>query len=348
MDHSELATVLADYIADRTGAPHAQVDTFSKLSGGAIQDNYALSIVLEGGYQPGRQEYVVRCEAPSGVSDSLTRPQEFSVLKKAFEAGVTVPEPLWLCDDKSVIGLTFYVMSRATGTASPQKLVGADMAEVQRSKLTRQLGRELGRLHQIKPPVSSLEFLPVPTESAARTRIDLYRYYLSAIGEPHPVLEWALNWLEDHQPACGPSVLCHCDFRTGNYMVDQGRLTAVLDWEFATWSDPAEDLGWLCCRSWRFGADAREVGGIGHKADLFAGYEEVTGATPDPDRVAYWEVMALVRWAVIALQQAERHLSGEQSSLELALTGRMLPQMEYDLLQQIQELSDDKKGRLSS
>ena len=339
MTPSELAAALADYIAIQADAPHVQVQAFSKLSGGAIQDNYALSLLFEGVDQPGRRDYVVRCDAPSGVSASLTRPQEFAILRKAFDANVTVPEPFWLCDDERVIGRSFYVMSKAAGTASPQQLVGGDMPEAQRTELTRQFGRELGRLHQIKPPVSDLEFLTVPTEPAARARINLYRDYLAAIDEPHPVLEWALSWLEDNQPASGQPVLCHCDFRTGNYMVDQGRLTAVLDWEFATWSDPAEDLGWLCSRSWRFGADERQVGGIGHKSDLFAGYEEVTGETPDPNRVAYWEVMALVRWSAIALQQAKRHLSGEQSSLELALTGRMLPQMEYDLLTQIRELS---------
>jgi len=342
MAQSGLASALADYIAIQTHASHVQVEDFNRLSGGAIQDNYALSLLLEGGDQPGRQHYVVRCDAPSGVSASLTRPQEFAVLKQAFGAGVTVPQPFWLCDDKRVIGQSFYVMSRAAGTASPQKLVGGELSEAQGSELARQFGRELGRLHQIRPPVSGLAFLAVPAGSAARTRIDLYRDYLAAIDEPHPVLEWALNWLEDNQPDSGPLTLCHCDFRTGNYMVDQGRLTAVLDWEFATWSDPAEDLGWLCSRSWRFGADDREVGGIGHKYDLFSGYEEATGETPDPNRVAYWEVMALVRWAMIALQQAGRHLSGEQSSLELALTGRMLPQMEYDLLQQISERSNAK------
>ena len=42
-----------------------------------------------------------------------------------------------------------------------------------------------------------------------------------------------------------------------------------------------------------------------------------------------------LRWAIIALQQAQRHLSGEQHSLELALTGRMLPEIEFDLLRQV-------------
>ena len=42
--------------------------------------------------------------------------------------------------------------------------------------------------------------------------------------------------------------------------------------------------------------------------------------------------MAGVWWAVIALQQAERHISGAEPSLALALTGRMTPEMEYDML----------------
>ncbi|MFP5516612.1 MAG: hypothetical protein ACLGJC_26460 [Alphaproteobacteria bacterium] len=39
-----------------------------------------------------------------------------------------------------------------------------------------------------------------------------------------------------------------------------------------------------------------------------------------------------MRWAVIAIQQANRHISGTEPSLELALTGRMLPEIEMDLL----------------
>jgi hypothetical protein len=42
--------------------------------------------------------------------------------------------------------------------------------------------------------------------------------------------------------------------------------------------------------------------------------------------------MAHLNWAVIALQQAERHLSGEEASLMLALTGHIVPELEYEIL----------------
>jgi len=338
---SALADTFSNFIVRQSGAKSARVIEFSKLSGGAIQDNFGLTLELEGGDRPGRQEFVVRQDAPSGVAESLSRPEEFRVLQAAFGAGVTAPEPLWLCEDAGVSGRIFYVMTRASGSASPRKLVKGDLDGGQRRHLVRQLGAELARLHRVRPPMDSLTFLELPAGNhPALSRVALYRRYLEEIGEPHPVLEWALNWLEDQAPEPGPTVLCHCDFRTGNYMVDGDELTAVLDWEFASWSDPGEDLGWLCCRSWRFGGDDREVGGVGDKQDLLASYREVSGVDVDPAVVSYWEVMALVRWAMIALQQARRHMSGEQRSLELALTGRMVAQMEYDLLYQIPELEE--------
>lgn len=338
---SALADTFSNFIARQSGARSARVIEFDKLSGGAIQDNFGLTLELEGGSRPGRQAFVVRQDAPSSVAESLSRPEEFRVLQTAYKAGVTAPEPLWLCKDPEVSGRVFYVMTRAAGSASPRKLVKADFTQEQRRGIVRRIGAELARLHRVRPPQESLGFLALPDpDDPALSRVSLYRRYLKEVGEPHPVLEWALNWLEDHAPEPGPTVLCHCDFRTGNYMMDGDELTAVLDWEFAAWSDPCEDLGWLCCRSWRFGNDDREVGGIGDKQDLLDGYREVSGVDLDPATVSYWEVMALVRWAMIALQQSRRHMSGEQRSLELALTGRMVAQMELDLLRQVQELED--------
>ncbi|TEA78611.1 phosphotransferase family protein [Allopusillimonas ginsengisoli] len=330
-----IAQALADYIRARNAADAVSVVAFERLSGGAIQSNYALTVHSEGGRRSGELALVVRSDAPSKVSASLTRAQEFSVLRRAFEAGVTVPEPLWLCEDESIIGSAFCVMARVPGVASGRQLVRGGVTPEQAVPLTRQLGEELARLHGVRPPDPDLAFLVLPGMSRALERVHEYRRALDSISEAHPVLEYALNWLEDREPGQGEIVLSHGDFRTGNYMVHDGRVSGILDWEFASWSDPLEDLGWLCSRSWRFGKPDKEVGGIGDKVDLLDAYAQVSGRQVDAEKVLYWEVMGMTRWAVIALQQAQRHVSGEESSLELALTGRMLPEIEFDLLNQI-------------
>jgi aminoglycoside phosphotransferase (APT) family kinase protein len=119
--------------------------------------------------------------------------------------------------------------------------------------------------------------------------------------------------------------LVHQDFRTGNYMLDAVGLTAILDWEFCAWGDPISDIGWFCAKCWRFGRDDREAGGIADRAPFLRGYEAESGRRVDPRHVAYWEVMAHIRWAIIALQQGQRTVAGGEASLELGLIGRLYP-----------------------
>ena len=146
------------------------------------------------------------------------------------------------------------------------------------------------------------------------------------------MLEWGIRWLETHMPAPVPPVLCHHDFRTGNYLLDGARLTGILDWEFAGWGDPHEDIGWFCSKGWRFARLDREAGGIADRAPFYRGYENESGAVIDPLRVHFWEVLASVRWAVIALQQSDRHMLGGERSLDLALTGRRASECELEIL----------------
>lgn len=326
---------LATWLAGVFGAP-VTVAPPRRLAGGAVQENWALEVSVQRGGYRGRHELVLRVDAPSSIAASMSRTQEYAVLDAARTAGVTVPEPIAACDDESVLGRAFYLMRRVPGVAAGHRLVRD--ASLDGERLVERLGRELARLHRVRPPFAGLDFLPQPDLAPALYRVQTYRMWLDAMARPRPALEWALRWLERNAPGDETLVLCHGDFRTGNYLVHRGELGAILDWEFAAWSHPGEDLGWFCARCWRFGRDDREAGGIGSRHALYRGYEQESGSRVDRERVHYFEVMAAVRWAVLALQQGERHLSGEQRSLELALTSRMVPEMELDALDEVERI----------
>src|SRR3954447_20887733 len=98
------------------------------------------------------------------------------------------------------------------------------------------------------------------------------------------------------------------------------------------WGDPLSDIGWFCAECWRFGQPELEAGGIAPRAAFYRGYETESGVQIDDEAVRYWEVVAHLRWAVIALEQGHRHLSGLEPSLELALTGRITPELELAIL----------------
>lgn len=324
---------LERYLAQRGGSSRVQVTLAELLSGGAIQENWRIDAVFQDGPHEGPQSLVLRTDAPSGVAVSHGRAQEFALLTAAFEAGVSVPQPLWLCEERSVLGRPFFLMRRVAGTASPHLIVKPGSAwGGNRVALAEQLGREMARIHSITPPRQDLAFLPAYDAPPVIHLIAELRGFLDRHHTPYPVLEWGLRWLERHAPADRSKVLCHRDFRTGNYMVDEQGLTAIIDWEFAGWSDPLEDIGWFCARCWRFSMPEQEAGGIGDRDDFYRGYEAQSGRAIARDQVRYWEIMAHVHWAVIAIQQAERHVSGEQDSLLLALTGHMTAQLEWEIL----------------
>ena len=323
---------VARFIGRAAGAARVEVLRWERLSGGAIQENIALDARLEGGALAGEHHWVVRTDAPSAVSVSHTRPQEFALLAAAHAAGVKVPRPLWLCDEAG--SPAFFVMERVPGVAAGHRLVKDDALVPDRAALARDLGENLARVHTIAPPRADLAFLGDAPADPARERVAVYRAHLDALGAAgvNPVLEWGLRWCERHAPPPRPAVLLHRDYRTGNYLVHAGRLAAVLDWEFAGWGDPLEDIGWMFARCWRFGRGDRVAGGVGGAPDFLAGYARVSGRTIDAEATRYWQVMAHVRWAVIALQQAERHRSGAESSLELALTAHIVPELEWEIL----------------
>lgn len=329
---------LVELIKHRTGSDRVAVES-RQLGGGAIQENHALDVTIDDGPMRGRHAWVLRTDAPSGVAASRTREEEFALLSAAHSAGVTVPTPLWLCKDAAIAGRPFYIMQRVPGIADARKLVQYDWSDDQRRAIVSSLGCELARIHAMDLEAPGLAFLSPPASQPARRRVGQLRAHLDELADPQPVLEWGLRWLELNAPADEETVLCHGDFRTGNIMIDGDRVTGILDWEFADTSNPVEDLGWLCARCWRFGVDHFEAGGLGGKDDLVGAYERESGRRIDRGELGYWQIMAEARWAVIALQQAARHLSGREPSLELALTGYMVPEMEMNLVQAIRRAS---------
>ncbi|MDA1089336.1 MAG: phosphotransferase family protein [Proteobacteria bacterium] len=329
---------LRKFISDAAEAP-VEINDLRRLPGGAIQENWLLDIsVLEGGARTGDYALVLRLDAPSSVAASHGRAQEYALLKTAHRAGVAVPKPYLLATDPTILGGPFFIMNRIDGTAQGHKLVKRPPDDA----LAASLGRELARIHAITPDApaaADLGFLTPIDAAPALAAVGLYRRYLDDLGQARPALEWGLRWLELNAPPVDDKaadiVLCHRDFRTGNYMVsDAGELTGILDWEFAGWGEAEEDIGWFCAKCWRFGAPEREAGGIADRKPFYDAYEQESGRRIDTGRVAYWEVMAHVRWAVIACQQAARHVSAEQLSLELALTQNLVPELELEVLRQ--------------
>ena len=193
----------------------------------------------------------------------------------------------------------------------------------------------LAAIHRVRP---SFE-LPAPSArdgDPVASALAFQRATLDRLPEPRPALELALRWLREHPPASREVTLVHGDFRTGNFMVTPEGLAAVLDWEFAHWGHPMEDLAWLCVRDWRFGALNRPAGGLTSRATFYAAYAATSGREVNPAEVHFFEILGNLRWAAGAIVQSLRYHEGGEPDLELLAIGQRAREMELEALRLIE------------
>ena len=322
-------SALAAAVSRHFGAT-ATIEDLVRQSGGASRQTWSFDALVGGG----RHEMILRRDPPTnGKTDreqsvSIDRATEFRVLQAAHRAGVRAPEPLFELVSGDGLGEA-YVMRRVGGTAIARKLLRDPPYAAARSRIASQLGEIAATIHATDPTT-----LPPLRRREAADHIAGLRRSLDLLGNPQPVFELALTRLDRRKPApLDRPVLVHGDYRTGNYLADESGVTAILDWELAHLGDPIEDLGWLCVKSWRFGAVDKPAAGFGSRDELWSAYERASGRKVDGRRAHWWEVFGTAHWGVICLNQAWKHLSGSIKSMEHAAIGRRAVETEVDLLQ---------------
>jgi aminoglycoside phosphotransferase (APT) family kinase protein len=173
------------------------------------------------------------------------------------------------------------------------------LAPAERSAILLDYVDALAELHALDPEPLDLPGYRRPRDARdhARAELDLWRGILDArVKRPAPLARFAFAWLERAAPArVERSALCHGDVGPGNFLHESGRVTALLDWEFAHVGDPMDDLGWLAFRGHHMTADAGDL-----RAQL-ARWSERTGLPVDSERVAYYRAVVMLRWLVSCL-----------------------------------------------
>jgi aminoglycoside phosphotransferase (APT) family kinase protein len=291
------------------------------LAGGASKEAWAVDA--------GDEPLLVRRAAVGVIHrHTLSLEHEFAVIEAAHEAGVKVPRPILYVPDLD--GREAFVMERILGETIGRRIVQKPELSAAREALPLQLADQLALIHAIPS-----ERLPFLGDASLERMVE----ELDEVGEPHPAIELGLWWLHENRPAPREPVVVHGDYRIGNVAVDEHGLVGILDWEFAHLDDPARDLAFGLVRAWRFGIDARRLGGVGDVEPYLERYNELTGREVRPDELDYWELAGNVAWAIGCLTQAQRHLSGQDRSVELAILGRLGAEVEYEICHLVETLS---------
>lgn len=225
---------------------------------------------------------------------------EVRYLSGLAEAGVRAPR-VWAQDpDGHLFGEPSVLLARLPGSADAVAFLRAD-AVTGRAR-TLDLARAAAQLHAVVPAESSPSDEPVLEQWR--------RQFVASRLEPHPGLGAVFDWLADHQRPLERPVVVHGDFRVGNVLYDEARITGLLDWEMAHLGDPAEDLAWAYRALW---SPRRFVS----FAEFVAAYTEAGGASVDADSLLWHRVFSEAKFAAISLQGARAVLDGTSTNLRL-------------------------------
>ena len=306
-------------------AAGSEPPTMRQFAGGASNLTYLLTY--------GPEDYVLR-RPPRGhrASSAHDMKREVTVQQRLRPLYPLVPNVLAYCDDPSVMGDEFYVMSRIPGTILRRDLPpGLILSAQQARDLAFTVIDAQADLHSIDPVAAGLEDLGRGPGYVQRQVSGWSRRYRDAVTDDAPDAESVMAWLDAHQPDDLGTRLIHGDWRLDNLVLDLGgepRIAGVLDWEMATVGDPLMDVG-ASLAYWITEDDDEEfqlmrlqptnLPGMPTRDEYVARYLERTGFAVDDWR--FYEVYGLFRLAVIAQQIWYRYRQGESTNPALAKFG---------------------------
>jgi aminoglycoside phosphotransferase (APT) family kinase protein len=273
-DSLALPADIVAWMAEVTGG--AVVST-TRVPGGATREAWFVDIDEGRAVRPLFLRYSRGATPPTSASHSLR--VEAEVFLALQDTDVTVPRVLAVHPEHEAM-----LAERVPGGTWFYRIADPD----EQVRTAQDFMRNLAALHQLDPRALALPtFRPVkPVREHVLDGLAIMRERATlADGSIDPLLRFSLDLLEREVPDYdGPTALVQGDTGPGNFMYEDGRVTAVVDWELAHLGDPMDDIAWLSLRTVQ---DTFTV-----FPDRLREYEALSGIEVDERRVWYYRLHA--------------------------------------------------------
>lgn len=276
--------------ADRVAIARA-----SQMTRGASNDTVLLDLdILCDGHRIS-VPLVLRPQRRDGILPPYDVARQFRVMRALAPTAVPVPAVAWLESDPAVLGVPFFFMARLDAVSPPLFWYGGRTPELEA------IAAALAAVHSVDWRAAGLSFLLPDERSSAfppsPLHCELAGWELRA-AHVHPGGDATLARLREtllaNEPSDARHALLHGDPNPGNYLLRDGRVAGVVDWELASIGDPRSDLGFYAALTTVFGGGP----GPGSRTVLAEAYEGVTG-TP-LHALDYYEAVGLYKMAIVA------------------------------------------------
>lgn len=294
----------------------------SPLVGGQSNPTYKISC--------GNQHAVLR-KKPSGklLPSAHAIDREYRVMQALSKTEVPVPKMLSYCEDDSIVGTPFYLMSFLDGRVLNDQSL-PDLSQSDRGAIYQEMNRVIAAIHQVDYQAIGLESFGKPGNYFAR-QVGRWSRQVQDSTIPIPAaLTKLMEWLPHHIPTDDETTLVHGDFRLDNMIFDhhENKVIGVLDWELSTLGHPMADFSYQCM-AWRIpptlwrGIGGLDLIGLGipSEQEYIRWYETSSGRTIGYDWNFYM-AYNFFRIAAILHGVAQRAVDGNASASDAAENGQ--------------------------
>jgi aminoglycoside phosphotransferase (APT) family kinase protein len=280
--------------------------------------------------------YVGRCAdrpvvvkvAPPGVQPIAHRDvlRQARVIRALATTPVPVPEVLFDDPGDPPDVPPLFVMAHVDGSTSEPLFDGADGGpEAVVAERFRNAAAIMARLHRVEPGAVGLAFEPVIGPSA---EVERWCRTLETVDAALvPGWRGVAADLESSTPPALPAAIVHGDFRLGNLLAVDDRITAVIDWEIWSVGDPRVDAGWFLinCDPMTYRRSSRYTHATPPLSELAAVYREELGR--EVPELAWFQALACFKsaatWSLIVKHNRRR----EHADPGLEAMASALPQL---------------------
>ncbi|MGE0484093.1 MAG: phosphotransferase family protein [Gammaproteobacteria bacterium] len=322
---------IRDYLAGKLpDARDLALVDLQQIAVGWSHETFLFDATWREGGEAHRQGFCLRRDPGNALLRELSDlGEQFRVLECLAPTALPTPRPYWYEDDPAILGRPFLVMEKVPGECpNPWGRDGRAYyaAAAARGVLPASFTDTLATLHTLDWEAAGLDFLGVPAtgKDFALREIAKWRNFIEVTGAAvHPILTDLMCWLEANAPPCERLALVHGAYRTGNVLIADDRIAAVLDWELQVIGDPMYDVAYVLSDLNREGTDllsnvvAREV--------FFERYETATGITIDEDVCHYYHLLYAMRSAAFWMSASALYAGGASKDLRLARTAWSVP-----------------------
>ncbi|MHB8575877.1 MAG: phosphotransferase family protein [Dehalococcoidia bacterium] len=315
-----------------------------RIPGGASRETWSFDATWLDAAGQQRRGFILRRDPEAGLLET-ERDVEYRVYRAFQDSAVPVPHVYWLELNAAPLERPFFIMERIDGCQTEPRGLTARPDDAARQQIARRKFEILGAIHAADPAALDLLNLdvsdpPQPEACAERELAHWERIIDAQALEPLPVIRLAISWLRANPPPPAQRVVvCHGDFRTGNFLYTADDIRGVLDWEMVHLGDPLEDLAWTCLKNWQLGARRQAdgmveplIGGIATREEAFAIYAAASGIQVDMQALRWWEVFSHVKATAIWITGGRSFIDGRTSEPLMGLIPRIFNGFQFDAI----------------